>query len=84
MEHFDFIAPAELYVAVGRGLRPRGVTYKRFATGAEAIRYAIETIGSDKLGATVVEAGDARWTADEIRQLYLRADYPLPRAIAPD
>ena len=80
MEIFDFNAPAEIFFARSMGSRKQPVTYHRFAAGSEAIRYAMEVLAADKLGGTVLESGDDRYDAKEIRRLYDSADYPLPRA----
>lgn len=82
MENFNFSAPADVFVAGRRLGRHSPVSYRRFSTGAEAVRYAIELLGPDKLAGTVVEADGGRFAANEIRQLYERADYPLPRRLS--
>ncbi len=79
MEQFDFECPADLYVATGRGMARKAMSYKRFQTGAEAIKYAIESVGTDKLWGTVIETETARFGAAEINALYQRDDYPLRR-----
>ena len=60
-----------------------GMTYRRFATGAEAIGFAIEKLPPEDLGATVLEAGGERFDAGAIRSLYDNARYPLPRHAGP-
>lgn len=80
MEQFNFNRPAELFVAPGRGAVRRKMSYRRFASGAEAIKYAIEVVGPDNLWGTIIETDEARLGADEIRLLYQRPDYPLPRS----
>ena len=48
MTRFDYRAPAELFTGrSARGARP--MRYHRFDTGAEAVRFAIETLPSDQL-----------------------------------
>lgn len=79
METFDFAAPAEVYTATGPGMRNRGVKFRRFISGAEAIRFAIEGQDAKLLGGTTIEVSDVRLAAAEIRALYDSADYPLPR-----
>ncbi|MEQ1653770.1 MAG: hypothetical protein ABL897_14900 [Hyphomicrobium sp.] len=79
MEKFDFNEPAELYVAAGRGVSRRTMSYRRFASGAEAVRYAMEVVGTDKLWGTVIETDGARFSADDIRSLYRHSDFPLTR-----
>ena len=79
MENFDFNAPADVFVGGGRINRRKAMSYRRFQTGAEAIRFAIELQAADKLVATVVEIDETRFAAEEIRTLYDSAEYPLPR-----
>ena len=79
MEDFDFDCPAELYTATGRGVSRKFMSYKRFTSSAEAIRYAVEVVGADKLWGTVIETETARLDAAEINALYQRDDYPLRR-----
>ena len=83
METFDYTAPAELFASVHRFKRS-SLTYHRFATSAEAIQFAIESLGPGLLHGTVMEVSDVRFDAQGIRDLYQRADFPLPRAVAAD
>lgn len=80
MESFDFNAPAEIFASKSRGVSRRPMTYRRFATGAEAIRYAMEVLSVEMLAGTVMEASTARFGAAEIRKLYDSPEYPLQRA----
>lgn len=81
MEHFNFERPADVFVG-NKGLRRRGpVKYLRFSSGAEAIRYAIETVSRDLLSATAIETDDGRFSGSAIRALYDQADYPFPRRL---
>jgi hypothetical protein len=79
MNDFDYAAPAEIYACRSRGSSPRPVTYRRFDSGAEAIRYAIEELPSEVLFGTVLEADDQRFDAANIRKLYDSKAYPLQR-----
>ena len=79
MENFDFEAPAEVFTGRGRGKGFGPVRYRRFRTGAEAVRHVIEAQKPDLLMGTVVEVDDMRFTASEIQAAYDSADYPLPR-----
>jgi hypothetical protein len=79
MNEFDFSAPAELYTCKSRGSSKRPVTYRRFDSGAEAIRFAIEELAADVLYGTVIEANEQRFDAASIRKLYESGAYPLSR-----
>jgi len=79
MNDFDYDAPAEVFACKSRGASPRPVTYRRFASGAEALRFAIEELPADVLFGTVVEANDNRFDAKQIRDLYDSKRYPLQR-----
>jgi hypothetical protein len=78
LSRFDYGAPAELYpsrIKKGRGR----ITYKRFDTAAEALRFAIEEIPSAVLLGAYLEVDEARFGVQEIRFLYESAGYPLKR-----
>jgi hypothetical protein len=79
MNDFDYAAPAEVYACRSRGSSPRPVMYRRFACGAEAIRFAMEELAADVLYGTVIEANEERFDAAAIRRLYESGAYPLLR-----
>ena len=79
MEQFNYNEPADVFVGGNRFSKRNAMAYRRFPTGAEAIRFAIELQSADKLVATVVEIDEVRFGAAEIRSLYDSVDYPLPR-----
>ena len=81
MEQFSYNETAEVYASRGRGVAKRPVIYKRFDTGSEAVRYVMEGLSPDMRGGAVIEAGDGRFTAADIRQLYDSPDYPLARTV---
>jgi hypothetical protein len=54
---FDYDAPAELFLAK----RTNRENYRRFATAAEAIRYAVETLRTPKTFGAWLEVGDERF-----------------------
>jgi hypothetical protein len=75
MSSFDYNAPAELFLAKPAKLcRPK---YRRFATAAEALRFAIEDLQTPKFFGAWLQVGDERFDSGEIHRLYEAADYPL-------
>jgi hypothetical protein len=79
MEKFAYDAPAEIYSSEGVGARKKLVTYRRFDSSAEAIRYAIEQLPQTMQRGTVMEVGDDRFEFATIRALYDSEHYPLSR-----
>ena len=75
MPHFDYNAPAELFLA--KRTKSSREKYRRFATAAEAIRYAVEDLRTPRAFGTWLEVGDKRFNSNEIQQLYEAKDYPL-------
>jgi hypothetical protein len=69
---FDYNVPAELFLAK----RPENgrENYRRFATAAEAIRYAVEDL---RTRGAWLEVGDERFNSTEIQRLYEAADFPF-------
>jgi hypothetical protein len=72
---FDYSAPAELFLAKpAKGSREK---YRRFATAAEALRYAVEDLRTPKAFGAWLEVGDARFNSSEIQRLYETDEYPV-------
>jgi hypothetical protein len=78
---FDYGAPAELYPSRSKQGRGR-ITYRRFNSAAEALRYAMEEIPPGVLLGAYLEVDEARFGVAEMRSLYDAAAYPLKRAAA--
>ena len=72
---FDYSAPAELFLSKRVG--NTSVKYRRFATAAEAIRYAVEVLRTPKAFGAHLEVGDQRLNSSEIQRLYESDHYPL-------
>jgi hypothetical protein len=79
MASFDYGAEAELFAGAARPSRGRPVGYRRFASAAEALRFAIEELPPGALAGAALEVGDERFDSRGMRRLYEAADYPLAR-----
>ncbi len=82
MAAFDFGALAELYPCKGRGGARSPVTYHRFETAAEAIRFAIEELPPALLNGAILEIDEDRYHKDQIRAFYDSKEFPLARRAA--
>ena len=69
---------AELFLA--KRTKSRRENYRRFATAAEAIRYAVETLRAPRALGAWMQLGDERFNSNEIQRLYEAVDYPLRKA----
>lgn len=76
---FDYGTPAELFMAKRRGGVRQRLGYRRFATAAEAIRFAVEDFPAVRTLGAWMQVGDSRFDSEEIQRLYESDDYPLPR-----
>jgi Arc/MetJ-type ribon-helix-helix transcriptional regulator len=65
---FDYDAPAELFLA--KRIKRSREKYWRFATAAEAIRYAVEDLRTPKAFGAWLQVGDERFNSSEIERLY--------------
>ncbi len=79
MMTFDYDAPAELFMAKRKGGARQPLGYRRFATAAEAIRFAIEDFPAVRTLGAWMQIGDERFDSDDIQRLYESGDYPLKR-----
>lgn len=75
-------SPADADRARSRSVYRNALAYRRFASGAEAIRFAIEELPPGGLAATVLVVNGDRHEPPAIRALYESADYPRPRRAA--
>lgn len=86
MTDFNYDVPGEFYSRKTRGktqgLRPKGLSYHRFANVAEAIRFAMEDLPSAALGGCMLEADGERFGAKELRELYASPRFPLRKPTA--
>jgi Arc/MetJ-type ribon-helix-helix transcriptional regulator len=75
MSEFDYKASAELFVAAGRS----GLRYRRFASAADAIRFAVERLPAATLSSSRLEVEERQYDAKQTRALYDSDSYPLQR-----
>jgi hypothetical protein len=79
MTSFDYGVEAELFPGLARSSRRQPVGYRRFASAAEALRFAIEELPPESLAGAALEVGDQRFDSHGIRRLYEAPDFPLAR-----
>ena len=60
-------------------LEPGLSRYRRFGRSAEAIRFTIEELSDQAQRGTAMEIDGERFNLAQIRDLYVRAEYPLLR-----
>jgi hypothetical protein len=77
---FDYSASADLFSMTAKNGRRRPLSYRHFASAAEAIRYAIEEIPAEQQLGTLLETDDSRYDSKEIHRLYASSSFPLQRA----
>ena len=78
MASFDYNAPAELFLSKpAKGCRTK---YRRFATAAEALCYAVEDLRTPKAFGAWLEVGDQRFNSVEIQRLYEDGKYALRKS----
>ncbi len=80
MASFDYSAEAELFPLKSRNFNRGPVGYRRFASAAEAVRFAIEELHPDFLRGASLEVQEERFDHNGIRRLYESDAYPLVRA----
>ena len=78
---FDYGITAELFMGKRKG-GPRQLRYRRFATAAEAIQFAIEELPAVRALGAWMQVGDQRLDGDDIQRLYESNDYPLQRRLS--
>ena len=72
-------SPADADRARSRSTYRNALAYRRFASSAEAIRFAIEELPPPALEKTVLVVNGDRHDTAAIQTLYANADYPLSR-----
>jgi hypothetical protein len=77
----NFREGAELYHPLHKRevSRLTPITYKRFRTASAAIRFAVEELPEALFPGALLEVGEKRFNAKEIRRLYRSNRYPFRR-----
>ena len=76
---FDYAASAELFMPKRKHGMRQPLSYRRFATAAEAIRFAVEELSAVGTLNPWMQVGDERFNGDDIRRLYESTSYPRRR-----
>ena len=79
---FVYGVATELFMARRKGRARQPLSYRRFATAAEAIRFAIEELPAVRALGAWMQVGDERFDGDDIQRLYESDDYPLQRRLS--
>jgi len=80
VEGFDYNAPAELYPGRNRKSAKK-VTYRRFETAADAIRFAVEELPELLLLGACIEINEQRLNYKDIQALYASEQFPLKKPV---
>jgi len=78
---FDYTASAELFMPKRKHGARQPLSYRRFATAAEAIRFAVEEFPAIRTFGAWMQVGDERFNGDDIRRLYESNSYPQRRGV---
>ncbi len=76
---FDYASPAELVMTKRKAGPRQRLGYRRFATAADTIRFAIEDFPAIRALGAWMQVGDDRFNSDDICRLYESHEYPLLR-----
>ena len=76
---FDYGQPATLFMAKRRGGARSRLIRRRFATAAEAIRFAVEDFPALRALGALMEVGNERFDGEAIYGLYESYQFPLRR-----
>ncbi len=76
---FDYAASAELFIPKRKLGARQSLSYRRFATAAEAIRFAVEELPAVRTLGPWMQVGEERFNSDDIERLYGSTSYPRRR-----
>jgi hypothetical protein len=78
VDRFDYNAPAELFPGRNRKSTKK-VSYRRFETAADAIRFAVEELPELLLLGACIQINEQRLNYKDIQALYASEQYPLEK-----
>jgi hypothetical protein len=82
MMTIDYTASAELFIPkTSKPGSRQPLSYRRFATAADAIRFAVEEFPAVRTLGAWMRVGDERFDGDDIRRLYESNSYPRRRRV---
>jgi hypothetical protein len=76
---FDYAASAELYMPKRKPGARQALSYRRFTTATEAIRFAVEELPAVRTLGAWMQVGEERFNGDDIQRLYESTSYPRRR-----
>ena len=79
MMTFDYTASAELFMPKRKGGARQQLSYRRFATAAEAVRFAVEELPAFRTLGAWMRVGEEHFNGHDIRRLYESTSYPRRR-----
>jgi hypothetical protein len=79
MMTFDYAASAELFMPKRKRGARQSLSYRRFVTAADAIRFAVEELPPVRTLGPWMQVGDERFDSEDIRRLYESTSYPRRR-----
>jgi hypothetical protein len=79
MSKINWSASAEIFSNGTARKHRQPIAYRRFNSGAEAVRFAMEELPEAARVGVVLEADEDRFDHRDIQALYNSPDYPLPR-----
>jgi len=78
---FDYAASAELYMPKRKPGARQALSYRRFTTATEAIRFAVEELAAVRTLGARMQVGEERFNSDDIQRLYESTSYPRRRRV---
>ena len=78
---FDYAASAELYMPKRKPGARQALSYRRFTTATEAIRFAVEELPAVRTLGAWMQVGEERFNSDDIQRLYESTSYPRHRRV---